>query len=118
LNGRRASAVSTISTVQDKSKNERQRKLTIFDTKKQMAVLNLCFNSKIMKLEMNYEHLYVASKDYIFVFSLKDMQLISRVKVPNHLLRIVMNPNINPISNDGDNLRNNHIVLAYSGSLD
>ena len=43
---------------------------------------------------MNYDHLYAASKDYIFVFSLKDMRLIARVKVPNHLLRISMNPNI------------------------
>lgn len=78
----------------EKSKNERQRKLTIYDTKGEVAVLNLFFNSKIIKLEMNYDHLYAASKDYIFVFSTKDMKLVSRVKVPNHLLRISMNPNI------------------------
>ena len=29
--------------------------------------------SKIIKLEMNHSHLYVASRDHIFIFSLKEM---------------------------------------------
>ena len=65
---------------------------------------------------MNYHYLYAASKDYIFVFALKDMQLITRVKAPNHLLRIIMNPNL-AISN-GENTRNGNVVLAYTGSME
>ena len=78
--------------------------------------MNLSFNSKIMKIQMNYNYLYAASKDYIFVFALSDMQLISRVKAPNHLLRIIMNPNL-PIS-QGDHSKNGNIVLAYTGSME
>ena len=69
-----------------------------------------------MKIQMNYNYLYAASKDYIFVFALSDMQLISRVKAPNHLLRIIMNPNL-PIS-QGDHSKNGNIVLAYTGSME
>ena len=65
---------------------------------------------------MNYHYLYAASKDYIFVFSLKDMLLITRVKAPNHLLRIIMNPSL--ATSNGDQTRNGNIVLAYSGSME
>ena len=41
---------------------------------------------------MNHTHLYLASKDHIFIFALKDMQLEKRLKTPNHLLRISMGP--------------------------
>lgn len=39
-------------------------------------------------------HLFVASKDHIFVFSLQDMQSIALIKAPSHLLRIAMSPNL------------------------
>lgn len=42
---------------------------------------------------MNHTHLYVASRDHIFIFSLKEMQQIALIKAPNHLLRIAMSPN-------------------------
>ena len=90
--------------------------MTIYDTSKDVAILNLSFNSKIMKIQMNYHFLYAASKDYIFVFALKDMQLITRVKAPNHLLRIIMNPSL-PKEN-GDSINNSNVVLAYSGSME
>ena len=41
---------------------------------------------------MNHSHLYLASKDHIFIFALKDMQLERRLKTPNHLLRISLGP--------------------------
>jgi WD40 repeat protein len=68
-------------------------------------VLEICFHSKILKVEMNYTHIYLASKDHLFIFALKDMQLIKRIKAPNHLLRISMNP-------VGGN------ILAFSDTLD
>jgi hypothetical protein len=43
-----------------------------------------------MKLQMNHLHLIAASKDLIFVFSLRDLSLITRINVPQHLLRITM----------------------------
>lgn len=65
---------------------------------------------------MNYHYLYAASKDYIFVFALKDMQLITRVKAPNHLLRIIMNPSL--ATSNGEHTRNGNVVLAYTGSME
>ena len=44
-------------------------------------------------MEMNHSYLYTASRDYIFVFSLQDMQQIAQIKVSNHFLRISMSPN-------------------------
>lgn len=83
-------------TQQDLSqkKIERQRKLIVYDTKKSKPVLQINFYSKIIKLEMNYSFLLVASKDHIFVFQLKDMQRIASIKAPNHLLRIALSPNL------------------------
>ena len=68
-------------------------------------MLEINFNSKIIKLEMNYSHIYLASKDHLFIFALKDMQLVKRVKMANHLLRISMSPSLGNI-------------LAYSDILD
>ena len=42
---------------------------------------------------MNYTHLYVASKESIHVFSLKNMQQIAKIKAPYHLMRIELGPN-------------------------
>lgn len=67
---------------------------------------------------MNLKYIFVASKDYIFLFALKDMQLVSKVKAPNHLLRIVMNPNLAKGGESADAQDNKRIAVAYSGSLD
>ena len=36
----------------------------------------------------------MASKEHIFVFTVKDMEQIAKIKAPNHLLRICLSPNI------------------------
>lgn len=72
---------------------EKQRKLTIYDTKQHQSSLSIVFYSKILKVEINHTLLIVCSKDIIFVFSLKDMQQIRQIKAANHLLRIALSPN-------------------------
>lgn len=76
-----------------RQQKERQRKLTIYDTKQHQSSLSIVFYSKILKLEINNTTLIVCSKDIIFVFSLKDMQQIKQIKAANHLLRISLSPN-------------------------
>jgi len=84
---------ANISEISKSGKSERQRKLTIYNTAENSAMLQVSFFSKIIKLEMNASHLFVASKDHIFIFSLKNMQQIGKIEAPNHLMRITMSPN-------------------------
>lgn len=97
-----------------RQKIERQRKLTIYDTKGNQSSISVSFYSKILKVEINLQTLYVASKDIIFIFSLKDMQQIMQIKAPNHLLRITLSPNLR--EQDGSQLPTNQI--AYSNDFE
>lgn len=45
------------------SRVERQRKLILYDVKKNKPVLQFRFYSKIILLEMNYSHILAATKD-------------------------------------------------------
>ena len=91
--------------------------LTIFDIKKNQAIVQLRFHSKIIRLEMNHLHLYAASKDLIFVFSLKDLSLITRINVPQHLLRISMSSlgQIWDSHKESTSGKEPFSVIAYSG---
>lgn len=58
-------SLDRLNTVQasNASRIERQRKLILYDVKKNKAVLQFRFASKIISLEMNYSHILAATKD-------------------------------------------------------
>jgi autophagy-related protein 18 len=83
-----------------------QRRLTIWDTKINSGTAEISFTSKIVKVRLNQELIFVATKDKIFLYHLDGMRLIDKLPVDNHLGRIALSPyaELNP-------------YLAYSQSL-
>lgn len=63
---------------------------------------------------MNPKVIYVASKDIIFLFRLNPVQQLMQIKVPNHLLRI----SLNPITREADGSRLPENQIAYSNDLE
>lgn len=59
---------------------------------------------------MNQNHLYAASRDYIFIFCMSQMKQLAKIKVGNHFLRIAMSPNF---LSDGS-----APLIAYTNQLD
>lgn len=69
-----------------------QKRLTIWDTKINSGTAEISFSTKIVKLRMNEECIFVATKDRIFVYNLDGMKLMDKLDVDNHLGRIVLSP--------------------------
>lgn len=100
------------------------RKITIYDTKTNQSMFNVTFASKVIKIDINNDHLLVASKEHIFVFTVKDMEQIAKIKAPNHLLRLCLSPNIS-LDSIKFNTSYRHLntdlskpLLAYSDMVD
>lgn len=70
-----------------------QKKLTMWDTKAGLPTVEISFQWKIVGVKMNSQHIYAATKDRIFLYSLQGMKLLSKIEVDNHLGRIVLSPN-------------------------
>ena len=70
-----------------------QRRLTIWDTKIQGATCEISFNSKLVKLKLNQELIFCATKDRIFIYNLDGMRIQDKLDVNDHLGRIVLSPN-------------------------
>lgn len=75
-----------------------QRRLTIWDTKLPGPTCEVSFNSKIVKVRLNQELIFCATKDRIFLYNLEGMRIQDRLDVDNHLGRICLSSNalINP----------------------
>jgi autophagy-related protein 18 len=67
------------------------KRLTIWDTKLNDGTLEISFSTKITKIRLNHELIYVAIKDKIFIFHLDGLRLIDKLEV-DHLNRIVLSP--------------------------
>ena len=69
-----------------------QKRLMIWDTKANGGTAEISFSSKIVKVKMNQELIFVATKDKIFIYQLNGMTLLDKLDVENHLGRIVLSP--------------------------
>jgi hypothetical protein len=67
--------------------------LTIWDTKLQLATVEISFVSKIVGVKMNSQRIFASTKDRIFLYTLQGMKLLAKIDVDNHLGRIVLSPN-------------------------
>jgi hypothetical protein len=72
--------------------NYSQRRLTIWDTKINGGTAEISFNAKIVKIKLNQELIFVATKDRIFLYHLDGMRIVDKLEVENHLGRIVLSP--------------------------
>ena len=69
-----------------------QKRLTIWDTKISSGTAEISFTTKIVKVRLNQELIFVATKDRIFLYHLEGMKNLARLEVDNHLGRIVLSP--------------------------
>jgi len=69
-----------------------QKRLIIWDTKIHTGTAEISFSTKIVKLRMNYELMYVATKDHIFIYLLDGIRFLEKLQVDDHLGRIVLSP--------------------------
>ena len=69
-----------------------QKHLTIWDTIMQSGVAEISFTSKIAKVRLNPTHIYVATKDKIYIYLLDGLQFLEKLEVDNHLARIALSP--------------------------
>jgi hypothetical protein len=75
----------------DENQQISAKRLTIWDTKLNDGTLEISFSTKITKIRLNHELIYVAIKDKIFIFHLDGLRLIDKLEV-DHLNRIVLSP--------------------------
>lgn len=69
-----------------------QKRLTIWDTLINSGTMEISFTSKITKVRLNQELIFVATKDKIFIYLLDGMRLLDKLEVDDHLGRIVLSP--------------------------
>lgn len=62
------------------------------------GTMEISFTSKITKVRLNQELIFVATKDKIFIYHLDGMKLLDKLEVDDHLGRIVLSPyvEVNP----------------------
>ena len=56
--------------------------------------MEISFTSKITKVRLNQELIFVATKDKIFIYHLDGMRLMDKLEVDDHLGRIVLSPDV------------------------
>ena len=90
-----------------------QRKLTIWDTKSNLATAEISFNSKIVKVKMNQDLIVVSTKDKIFIYKLNGLEIVDRLEVDNHLGRIILSPcaELNPYVAYSQSLKDGKLTL-------
>jgi hypothetical protein len=83
-----------------------QKRLTVWDTLSQNGLAEISFTSKITKVRLSPQHIFVATKDKIYIYLLDGIKFLEKLEVDNHLGRIVLSPqpSMNP-------------YLLYSNSL-
>lgn len=90
-----------------------QKRLTIWDTKINSGTAEISFTSKIVKVRLNMEMIFVATKDRIFLYHLDGMKILDKLQLDNHLGRIVLSPysDMNPYMIYSQSLKEGSLVV-------
>lgn len=85
----------------------------MWDTLSQNELANISFTSKITKVRLNPQHIFVATKDKIFIYLLDGIEFLEKLEVDNHLGRIVLSPqpSMNPYLMYSNSLRDGQIAV-------
>lgn len=89
------------------------KRLTLWDTKINAGTLEISFPTKIVKVRMNDEVIFVATKERIYLYHLDGLRLLDRLDVDNHLGRIVLSPQpeMNPFMVYSHSLKEGSILV-------
>jgi hypothetical protein len=81
--------------------------VSIWDTQLDQAIVALTFAQAIIGVKINLKHLCLMQRDEVLIFKLRGIALTHKIKMTNHLGRVVM----------GANSSNFCPFLIYSDSL-
>ena len=65
----------------------------MWDTRVGTATVEIQFQWKIVGVKMNSQHIFAATKDKIFLYTLQGMKIVTKIEADKHLGRIVLSPN-------------------------